>query len=366
MAKHPYETIPAYASWRRAFQDVPMSEVDPVARFPFKVGPTDKVATAGSCFAQHIARRLRAGGFTYFVTEPGHPLLGEKLRAEFGYGVFSARYGNIYTTRQLLQLFARCYGEFVPAEDVWRERGRFLDPFRPTIQPGGFASEQELRADRAQHLAAVRRMFEELDVFVFTLGLTEGFVSRLDGAAFPVCPGVAGGEFDPDRHVFVNERVAEVVENLGAFIAGLRRVNPRSRVILTVSPVPLKATAEDRHVLQSTVYSKSVLRVAAQEIADSHRDVAYFPSYEIITGAYARGAYFGPDLREVEEAGVEHVMRLFFRHATTTGSAQAAPAPWAVAAPRRADRHIARAKAAAALVCDEELLDLAPLSETAA
>ncbi|MCS6921307.1 MAG: GSCFA domain-containing protein, partial [Elioraea sp.] len=359
MAGHPYASIPPYASWRRAFERVPMAEVDPVARFPFKVAPQDKVATAGSCFAQHIARRLRAGGFTYFVTEPGHPLLDEKLRTEFGYGVFSARYGNIYTTRQLRQLFDRCYGHFVPAEDVWRRGDRYLDPFRPTIQPDGFASEEEFRADRAQHLAAVRRMFEELDVFVFTLGLAEGFVSRQDGAAFPVCPGVAGGEFDPERHVFVNERVDEVIGNLAVFIASLRRVNPRARVILTVSPVPLKATAEDRHVLQSTVYSKSVLRVAAQEICDTHEDVAYFPSYEIITGAYTRGAYFAADLREVEEAGVEHVMRLFFRHATRPGPAAGAPAP-AAAEPPPAARHLARARAAAALICDEELLDIPP------
>ncbi|MBS7788970.1 GSCFA domain-containing protein [Roseococcus sp. SDR] len=358
MADHPYASMPPYASWRRSFQDIPMTEVDPVAKFPMTVSPTDKVATAGSCFAQHIARRLRASGFTYFVTEPGHPLLSEKLRAEFGYGVFSARFGNIYTTRQLRQLFDRCYGRFSPVEDMWRKGARFLDPFRPTIQPDGFASEAEFRADRAQHLAAVRRMFEELDIFVFTLGLTEGFVSREDGAAFPVCPGVAGGTFDPERHIFVNERAAEVVENMSVFIAGLRRVNPRARVILTVSPVPLKATAEDRHVLQSTVYSKSVLRVAAQEIADSHADVAYFPSYEIITGAYNRGAYFGPDLREVEEAGVEHVMRLFFRHATATAGEAPPPAP---APPRKKDRSIARARAATAVVCDEELLDIEPV-----
>ncbi len=353
MADHPYASMPDYASWRRSVAAPAPEDVDPVGKFALTVSPTDKVATAESCFAQHIARRLKASGFTYFVTEPGHPLLGEKLQSEFGYGVFSARFGNIYTTRQLRQLFDRAYGTFVPVEDCWRQGKRFIDPYRPTIQPNGFASEGEFRADRAQHLAAVRRMFEELDIFVFTLGLTEGFVSAQDGAAFPVCPGVSGGEFDPARHHFVNERVSDVVANLQAFLAGLRRVNPASRVVLTVSPVPLKATAEDRHVLQSTVYSKSVLRVAAQEIADSHADVAYFPSYEIITGAFNRGAYFGPDLREVEEAGVEHVMKLFFRHATHGEAIPTAPAPRS-----RADRLMARASAATALVCDEELLDL--------
>ena len=362
MADHPYASMPHYASWRRSVAAPAPEDVDPVAKFGLTISPEDKVATAGSCFAQHIARRLKASGYTYFVTEPGHPLLNEKLVAEFNYGVFSARFGNIYTTRQLRQLFDRCYGHFVPAEDCWQKGSRFFDPFRPTIQPNGFVSAAELRADRAQHLAAVRRMFEELDVFVFTLGLTEGFVSAEDGAAFPVCPGVSGGEFDPQRHLFVNERVSDVVANLDAFLTALRRVNPASRVVLTVSPVPLKATAEDRHVLQSTVYSKSVLRVAAQEVADAHPQVAYFPSYEIITGAFNRGAYFGPDLREVEEAGVEHVMKLFFRH----GTAQQAAAPVAPAAARRANRQLARARAATQLVCDEELLDLEEAQPTGA
>src|SRR5262245_61980744 len=52
------------------------------------------------------------------------------------------------------------------------------------------------------------------DVFVFTLGLTEGWVSRADGAAFPLCPGVAGGTFDPAKHVFLNLRVNEVIDDL--------------------------------------------------------------------------------------------------------------------------------------------------------
>ena len=40
----------------------------------------------------------------------------------------------------------------------------------------------------------------------------------------------------------------------------------------------------------------------------------YFPSYEIITGGYNRGAYFESDLRSVKADGVDHVMRLFLSH----------------------------------------------------
>jgi len=316
MADHPYKSLPDSAYWRRSVA-AKGDEVDPlVGDFP-RIGRSDKVATAGSCFAQHVARHLAASGFTYLVTESAHPFVPAEAAREAGYGVYSARYGNIYTTLQLVQLFDRAYGHFVPVEDVWlAPDGRhFVDPFRPTIQPGGFASEREMRADREQHLARVRVMFETLDLLVFTLGLTEAWVAKADGAAFPLCPGVAGGSFDPDAHEFRNLRTGDVRQQIEAFVARLRGVNPAARVILTVSPVPLAATASGNHVLPATIYSKSVLRAAAQEAAEDLDGVFYFPSYEIVTGPQARGRFFADDLREVTEEGVEQVMRVFLRHA---------------------------------------------------
>lgn len=318
MTKHPYKSLPEEAFWRKAVAAPAPADVDPVGVFDLRIDADTKVATAGSCFAQHIARHLQEYGYNYFVAEPGHPILPPSVAAANNYGLFSCRYGNIYTTRQLLQLIDRAYGRFEPAEDVWSDApDLFRDPLRPTTQPGGYVSEEEMRRDRAQHLAAVRRMFEELDVFVFTMGLTECWRSSQDGAVFPLCPGVEGGEFDPSRHEFYNQTVSDVVSDLTSFAEALRQVNARAQIVLTVSPVPLAATAvPGAHVLAATTYSKSVLRVAAEEVRSRLHNVHYFPSYEIITGNFSRGAYYAADLRNVVEDGVEHVMRLFMRHAT--------------------------------------------------
>jgi hypothetical protein len=299
-----------------------MGDVDPVGEFGLRIDSETKVATAGSCFAQHIARNLREHGYNYFVAEPGHPILPQSVREQNNYGPFSCRYGNIYTARQLNQLMERAYGRFQPLEDVWFDAPQVvLDPFRPSTQPGGFISENEMRADREQHLAAVRRMFEELDVFVFTLGLTECWRSRADGAVFPLCPGVKGGEFDAERHEFYNQPVSEVIGDLTAFVKSLAAVNPAAQIVLTVSPVPLAATSEaGAHVLSATTYSKSVLRVAAETVRQRFDYVHYFPSYEIVTGAFNRGSYFAADLRNVVEDGVSHVMRLFMQHAAGTAT----------------------------------------------
>ena len=324
---HPYSDLPPKAFWRRAVASVPQAEVDPVGEFNLTIDRSTKVATAGSCFAQHIARHLAASGYNYQIEEPGHPILPEPFRRAQGYGLYSCRYGNIYTARQLVQLFERAYGRFEPQEDVWQdESGTVLDPFRPNVQPGGFISEQEMRRDRAQHLTAVRRMFETLDLFVFTLGLTECWRAKGDGAVYPVCPGVLGGRFDPDRYQFYNQPAEDVVRDLEAFVSGLLGVNPSARIVLTVSPVPLVATAQpNEHVLSATTYSKSVLRVAAETVRRNYDAVEYFPSFEIVTGQFNRGSYFADDLRGVLEAGVEHVMRLFMRHATHSAGPQSTP-----------------------------------------
>ena len=315
MSVHPYRNKPNYAFWSRSVAGVNSDDVDPVIKCEFKISKLDHVATAGSCFAQHIARHLAANGLNFLITEKAHPIVPQNLVSSYNYGVFPARFGNIYTSRQLLQLFKRVYGEFQPKDDLWKNaNGNLIDPFRPQIQPNGFPTETEYRADRLQHFAKVRKMFAELSVFIFTLGLTECWVSREDGAVYPLCPGVSGGSFDANRYEFLNLRVDEVSHDLIEFADRLRQINPKAKIILTVSPVPLVATAEDRHVLVSNTYSKSVLRVAAETVTQSRTDVVYFPSYEIITGNFSRCRYFNDDLRSINETGVSHVMRVFLKH----------------------------------------------------
>jgi hypothetical protein len=342
----PYSGLPDHHFWRRSIQAIETHALDPVVRTRFRINPQDRIATAGSCFAQHIARQLQKLGDYYMVAEAGEDL-PEAERDAGQYGLFSARYGNIYTAAQLWQLHQRAYGAFEPAETAWQNReGRWIDPFRPSVEPGGFATIEDLEADRARHLAAVRQLFEECDILVFTLGLTEGWRSKADGAVYPLAPGVAGGTFDPQAHEFVNFTVAETEQNLRSFLDAVKARNPGLRVILTVSPVALAATYEDRSVLVSTTYSKAVLRVTADSMIRHYDWIDYFPSYEIITGNPVRGLYYADDDREVTATGVAHVMRLFVRH--FIGEQAGALRPLDVAE--------AAATGAKGIVCDEELI----------
>nr|WP_245639102.1 GSCFA domain-containing protein [Rubellimicrobium mesophilum] len=273
----------------------------------------DRVATAGSCFAQHIGRSLASRGAAYMDMEPAPPVFSSQAEARrWGYGVFSCRYGNIYTSRQLVQLFDEAHGCRTPVERVWEKDGRYFDALRPGIDSVGQDSAETVLALRTRHLAAVRQMFANLDVFVFTMGLTEGWESTADGTMFPMAPGTVAGTYEPERYAFRNLRHNDVRGDMLAFWERLRSVNPAARMLLTVSPVPLAATATANHVLVATTYSKSVLRAVAGELSEDIADIYYFPSFEIISSHPGRGMFFEPDLRNVNQFGVDFVMDHFF------------------------------------------------------
>ncbi len=339
---NPYKTQPERAFWRHAVGSRHYADLADMWQ-PMPLRKQDRIATAGSCFAQHIGNNLAIRGAAFMDMEPAPPVFNNAAEArKWGYGVFSCRYGNLYTTRQLLQLFDEAHGARTPTERVWEKEGRFYDAMRASVDPVGQDSAETVLALRARHLAAVRRMFAELDVFVFTMGLTEAWENAEDGTMFAVTPGTVAGTYDPSRHVFRNLRAAEIRADMLAFWERLRVVNPCARMLLTVSPVPLAATATQNHVLVATMYSKSVLRAVAGELAEDVDEIHYFPSYEIISSHPSRGMFFEPDLRNVNMFGVNYVMSHFF-----SGSLAAEFGGASVPAP---DEELE-------LICDEEKLD---------
>lgn len=311
-ARSPYRGLPATSFWRAAVTDNQGLEMSGLYKKKFEIEQTDTVATAGSCFAQHIATNLRTNGYSVVDTEPAPKAMTARTAESFGFGVYSARFGNIYYVRQLLQLAQEAFGEREPSNWIWSKADRYFDALRPSVEPSGLNSIEEVKAHREQHLAAVRRMFSNSSVLVYTFGLTEGWVDTASGTVFPTAPGTICGDFDPEEFSFRNFGYGEVFSDFEQFRELIKRHNPGIKFLLTVSPVALAATATDDHVLVSTTYSKAVLRAAVGDLANKYDDVAYFPSFEIITGSPSRGRYWDDSLRSVTPEGVKEVMRHFF------------------------------------------------------
>lgn len=309
---HPYESLPPDRFWRTGVAELPALSISGLWQPKFRIKARTRIVTAGSCFAQHFSRALVARGYNWLDFEPGPAGLTADQRRDYNYGVFSFRTGNIYTPRMLRQWLSWAFDLEPASTEVWETGGRFYDPFRPAIEPLGFASADEVIASRNQTLAALRDAVRGAHVFVFTMGLTEAWQNLETGVEYAVCPGTIAGSFDPERHGFVNHRFAALLADLNVAQRIMARQNRGLRVLLTVSPVPLTATASGAHVLSATNHSKSLLRAVAAEAVQDNPNIDYFPSYEIITHPAYRGMFFAPNMRSVLPEGVDHVMKCFF------------------------------------------------------
>lgn len=98
------------------------------------------------------------------------------------------------------------------------------------------------------------------------------------------------------------------------------------RCILTVSPVPLTASASGKHVLVSTMHSKSTLRSVAGQLSTTQGKIDYFPSYEIVNNPRLHSSAFAHNLRSVRDETVEIVMKHFFaEHPSLQSSSSQTP-----------------------------------------
>jgi hypothetical protein len=310
---NPYQKLPETAFWKPAVAQRSMYDITGLWNPKFEISASSKVATYGSCFAQHIGNALEARGFNWLIEEKP-PSCNNKLKLKkFGYNIFSARTGNIYTTSLLRQWVGWVLKEDpIPVpQEFWEKDGRFYDPFRPAIEPNGFESREELLISREVTLAAFRNSIVNADVFVFTLGLVESWFNQ-EGYEYPICPGTLAGEFDEQNHKFKNQSFSMVLDNLRESIALIKQLNPEIKFILTVSPVPLTATMSGKHVAVATMAAKSTLRAVAEEMSATNDYIDYFPSYEIINSPIFLGTFFEPNKRTVNPFGVKFVMNSFF------------------------------------------------------
>lgn len=309
MTRSPYSGLPQRAFWRGGVAGASPFPPD-IYKPKFPVTRDTRIFTAGSCFAQHVGAAMKAASIKVIDMEPAAPGLPPETAKRFGYGIYSARFGSIYTVKQFGQLVEELHGA-KPALPVWERNGRFWDAQRPGVEPEGLASPELVTEMREQHLSAVAGALRQADVIVFTLGLTEAWEHKTSGTVYPTAPGTIAGDYDPGAFRFINYGIIDIIEDFTALQDALAPLNPHAKWLLTVSPVPLAATASGQHVLPATIRSKSVLRAACDMLAEGSDDIDYFPSYELVTSPAHGQSPFAEDLRSVRPEIVEHIMQTF-------------------------------------------------------
>ena len=85
---NPYNSLPDSAFWKTAVASRSMFDVKDLWEPKFEIKQKFKIATYGSCFAQHLGKALKARNFNWFIAEKAPSGLSEENAREFNYGVF--------------------------------------------------------------------------------------------------------------------------------------------------------------------------------------------------------------------------------------------------------------------------------------
>lgn len=156
---------------------------------------------------------------------------------------------------------------------------------------------------------ATKEIFDNTDVFILTVGLSEIWYDEPTGNVF--WRTIPKDSYDPERHKFRVSSVQENKENLQAIRALIKKHRPDAKLIVTLSPVPLYATFRDQSCIASNSVSKATLRVALDEFLRENEDpdLFYWPSYEIVQDIFAGS--MKNDMRHPKEDVLQFIMYLF-------------------------------------------------------
>jgi hypothetical protein len=159
--------------------------------------------------------------------------------------------------------------------------------------------------------AVTEAMFDQADVFIITLGLSEIWYDEPTGEVF--WRAVPYARFDPARHKFRVSSVIENLDNLRAIHASIRKRRPDAAIVFTLSPVPLTATFREVACVSANAVSKAILRVAIdellRELAPGDPCLHYFPSYEIVSDLFQNA--FMEDRKHPHHHVLDLVMKTF-------------------------------------------------------
>ena len=254
-----------------------------------------KIVSMGSCFALHVASFLKKNKYNYLV--------GEKY---FKY-LTSADWDMVYNTSCMKQIFQYSFEKFEPLIRWW-DRGKVMDdPFRRQISYKKGTHENELK----KHVKASHEVLSSCDVIILTLGLSEVWRDRRDKATFWRTPPIH--LYDKKIHQFHIMNEKECLDDLILIHDLLKKYNPECKIILSVSPVTLRATFRtDVDPVSANVYSKAVLRCAADQFSNMFDNVYYFPSFEFVTYGF-ENPYQERDNMHIKQDVIQVMMKYFER-----------------------------------------------------
>ena len=269
----------------------------------FKIPKGSKIFTIGSCFAREIEDRI-SNEYDMCIrnfTLPEHPfktyhwgtLPVSHLLNEYNLGTIHQRIVNACNDSKIEGGLVQRDGEFKDLLlHIWAEpkSKNIIDNFRFLIN---------------EYYSNIK----SADVIVITLGLIECWYDTVDCIYLNTAPSQSDITNEPSRYHFCELSYEDTSNLLNKCVAQINKNNPRAKILLTVSPVPLEATFSGSNCIVASFNAKAILRASINYVTDIYDNVDYFPSYEIVQSRGCQG--FTEDNTHVNQESINAVFKVF-------------------------------------------------------
>ncbi|MDO4180151.1 MAG: GSCFA domain-containing protein [Bacteroidales bacterium] len=239
---------------------------------------SDRMMLFGSCFAENI----------------GKLLVENKFRCDVN--PFGILYNPLSVSEAIRRILS---GRLYRSDELFASGGKWHSFMHHSVFSGDSAEEclEHINSRLGQASVALPR----LDWLIITWGTAWVYIRKETGVVVGNC------HKQPDR---LFERrllsVDEIVETYAGLLAEVRRINPRVKVLFTVSPI--------RHVkdgMHGNQISKSVLMLAVDALQHRCKDCYYFPSYEIMMDELRDYRFYADDMVHPSSMAVGYLWECF-------------------------------------------------------
>lgn len=236
------------------------------------------VITQGSCFADAIGSRM----------------------ANFKLPALVNPFGVIYNPDSIHKVLSySIFNEPVPEHTFLRHQEVFLNyNFHSEFSA---LRKEDLFARIVNTIGSTHYFLKDADWMVLTYGTAWVYKRNETGEIVANCHKLPSAAFTKSLL-----SSAEIFSSFRTFYGQLKVLNPRIRIILTVSPV--------RHVkdtLELNSLSKSILRVACHHIAAQCEDVQYFPAYELMVDDLRDYRFYKADMLHPTTVAEDYIWEKF-------------------------------------------------------
>lgn len=244
----------------------------------FRFNLNSKILTLGSCFSDVL----------------GQYLIENKIEC------LANPFGNVYNIQSIADIVEGIVEKSEPNQDAIIENDGVFFHYNYHSEIRDYTRIGLLEKLKQINIST-KKFLQKTDYLILTLGSSWVYEKNDNEHIVSNCHKQNASLFK--KKLVSEKEQLDIFENINLL---LKAINPRLKIILTVSPV--------RHIkdsLELNSVSKSMLRTLCYNITETHKDVYYFPSYEIMMDDLRDYRFYKADLIHPNEQAERYILDIF-------------------------------------------------------